>query len=264
MHMATTTLTFDVGDGIGVIRLNRPEDGNAIILEMARELLDVADQCDKDPAVRAVVLTGNGRIFCAGGDLKVFAARGENASRYIEEAARTFHEALCRFNRMDPPVVGAINGAAVGGGFSLALSTDIAVAAESARFSMGYTRIGLCPDGGCSYFLARMVGLRRAKEIALLNPVFSARRAMEWGLVNLVVPDDQLMAAALQMARGWAEGPTRSFGETKRLILSGAADSLESQMERESRAIAAMAGTADGREGIDAFLAKRSPKFTGK
>ena len=262
--MAYSFLTFDVEDGVGLIRLNRPTDGNAIILEMARELLDVATFCDEDSAVRAVILTGNGKMFCAGGDLKVFAAQGEKVSLYLKETTQALHAAISRFNWMDAPVLGAINGTAAGGGFSLALTTDIAIAAESAKFTMAYTKIGLVPDGSSSYFLARLVGLRRAKEMALLNPVLSARQAMEWGLVNQVVADDQVLTSALKTAQQWAKGPTRSFGETKRLILSGATESLESQMEKESRAMAAMAGSADGHEGLAAFIAKRSPRFQGK
>jgi 2-(1,2-epoxy-1,2-dihydrophenyl)acetyl-CoA isomerase len=251
-------------DGVGLICLNRPEDGNAITLEMARELLEVANLCDEDPEVRAVVLTGNGKMFCAGGDVKIFAAQGEKTSLYVKETTQAFHAAISRFNWMDAPMVCAVNGTAAGGGFSLALTTDIAIASESAKFTMAYTKIGLVPDGSSSYFLARLVGLRRAKEMALLNPVLSAKQALEWGLVNRVVADDQVLTSALEIAHQWAKGPTRSFGETKRLILSGATESLESQMERESRAISAMAGTADGHEGMAAFLAKRHPKFSGK
>jgi 2-(1,2-epoxy-1,2-dihydrophenyl)acetyl-CoA isomerase len=262
--MAYSFITFDVEDGVGLIRLNRPNDGNAIILEMARELLDVATCCDEDSEIRAVVLTGNGKMFCAGGDLKVFAAQGEKVSLYLKETTQALHAAISRFNWMDAPVLGAINGTAAGGGFSLALTTDIAIAAESAKFTMAYTKIGLVPDGSSSYFLARLAGLRRAKEMALLNPVLSARQAMEWGLVNYVVADDQVLSSALKIAHQFAKGPTRSFGEAKRLILSGATESLESQMERESRAIAAMAGSADGHEGLAAFIAKRSPQFQGK
>lgn len=262
--MAYSSLSFEVEDGVGLIRLNRPNDGNAIILEMAHELQDVATRCDEAPEIRAVVLTGNGKMFCAGGDLKVFAAQGEKVSLYTKQTTQAFHAAISRFNWMDAPVVGAINGTAAGGGFSLALTTDIAIAAESAKFTMAYTKIGLAPDGSSSYFLSRIVGLRRAKEMALLNLELSAKQAMEWGIINRVVADDQALSSALEIARQWAKGPTRSFGETKRLILSGATESLESQMERESRAIAAMVGSADGHEGLAAFIAKRSPFFQGK
>jgi 2-(1,2-epoxy-1,2-dihydrophenyl)acetyl-CoA isomerase len=262
--MPYNSLIFEIENGVGLIRLNHPEDGNTLTMEMVRELLDVASRCDEDPEVHSVVLTGSGKMFCVGGDMKAFAAQGERVSIYIKELTQILHAAISRFNWMDAPVVGAINGTAAGGGFSLALTTDIAIAAESAKFTMAYTNAGLTPDASSSYFLARMVGLRRAKEMALLNPVLSARQALEWGLINRVVPDDQLLPIALEIARRWATGPTRSLGETKRLILSGATESLESQMERESRTIAAMSGSANGREGIAAFVAKRPPKFQEK
>ena len=262
--MSYDSLVYEVKDGVGLIRLNRPDEGNLITLEMTNELLDVALRCDEDPQVRAVVLTGSGKMFCAGGDLKTFAAQGDRVSCYLKKVTQVFHAAISRFNWMDAPVVGAINGTAAGGGFSLALTTDIAIAAESAKFTMAYTKIGLAPDGSSSYFLARLVGLRRAKEMALLNPVLSARQALEWGLINQVVADDQVLPAALEIAQKLAQGPTLALGETKRLILTGATESLESQMEKESRAVASMAGQADGREGVAAFLNKRIPKFTGQ
>ncbi len=262
--MTYNTVIFEKENGVGLIRLNRPDYGNAIIPEMAHELLDVAIRCDEDREIRSVVLTGNGNMFCVGGDLKAFDALAEGISRYIIEITHAFHAAISRFNWMDAPVVGAINGTAAGGGFSLALTTDIAIAAKSAKFTMAYTKAGLVPDGSSSYFLARVVGLRRAKEMALLNPVLSAEQAMEWGLVNRVVADDQVLSAALETAQKLAKGPTRCFGETKRLILTGMTESLESQMERESRIISMIADSPDGREGISAFVAKRMPDFQGK
>lgn len=186
--MSYDSLVFEVRDGVGLIRLNRPDDGNAITLETVNELLDVALLCDEDPEVRSVVLTGSGKMFCVGGDLKAFAAQGEGVSFYLKKVTQAFHAVISRFNWMDAPVIGAINETAAGGGFSLALTTDIAIAAESAKFTMGYTKIGLAPDGSLSYFLARMVGLRRAKEMALLNPVLSARQA-SGGEVNEFIRD---------------------------------------------------------------------------
>jgi 2-(1,2-epoxy-1,2-dihydrophenyl)acetyl-CoA isomerase len=262
--MTYNTIIFEKERGVGLIRLNRPDDGNAIIPEMAHELLDVAVRCDEDQEIRSVVLTGNGNMFCVGGDLKAFNSLAGGISRYIIEITHAFHAAISRFNRMDAPVVGAINGTAAGGGFSLALTTDIAIAAASAKFTMAYTKAGLVPDGSSSYFLARIVGLRRAKEMALLNPILSAEKAMEWGLVNRVVADDRVLSTALEISHQLAKGPTRSFGETKRLILAGTTESLESAMEKESRIIAAMADSADGREGIAAFVAKRIPNFQGR
>jgi 2-(1,2-epoxy-1,2-dihydrophenyl)acetyl-CoA isomerase len=262
--MADDWLTFEVREGVGLICLNRPDDGNAITLEVAQGLLDAAGRCEADPAVRAVVLTGRGKMFCAGGDLKAFAAQGAEISLNMREVTQAFHAAIARFNHMDPPVVAAVNGTAAGGGLSLALAADIVIAAESARFTMAYTKIGLVPDGAATYFLARLVGLRRAKEMVLLNPVLSAQQALDWGLVNQVVADDQVLPQALTLAGKLATGPTRSFGETKRLILAGATESLEAQMERESQVITAMSISPDGQEGLAAFLDKRAPRFTGK
>jgi 2-(1,2-epoxy-1,2-dihydrophenyl)acetyl-CoA isomerase len=262
--MSYNFLVFEIKDGVGLIRLNRPDDGNAITLELAGELLDVASRCDEDPAVRAVVLTGSGKMFCAGGDLKAFAGKGEGVSLYMKQVTQVFHAAISRLNWMDAPVIGAINGTAAGGGLSLALATDIAIAGESAKFTMAYTKVGLVPDGAATYFLSRLVGLRRAKAMVLLNTVLSAQQALEWGLINQVVAVDLVLPAALDLAQQLAKGPTRSFGVAKRLLLSGVTESLESQMERESRGIAAMVGSADGQEGIAAFLGKRLPEFRGK
>lgn len=262
--MEYDSLILEITDGVGLIRLNRPDDANAITLEMAREMLAVARRCEADTGVRAVVLTGSGKMFCAGGDLKAFAAQGDGLASYLKEVVQVFHGAIARFNGMDAPVVAAINGTAAGGGLSLALATDLAIAAESAKFTVGYTKIGLTLDGGSSYFLARLVGLRRAKELALLNPVLSARQALEWGLVNRVVADGDVLATALEMAQTLAKGPTLAYGATKRLLLSGATASLEAQLEEEARGITAMAGTADGRAGIGAFIDKRAPTYIGR
>ena len=259
--MTYTCIEFSVTDRVALIRLNRPQDGNALTLDMARELLDAATRCEADPGIRAVVLTGAGKMFCAGGDLKAFHQAGEDSARLMREVTLALHAAISCFGWMAPPVICAINGTAAGGGFSLALAPDIALAAASARFTMAYTRAGLAPDGSSSFFLARHIGLRRAKEMALLNPVLTAEQALDWGLVNRVLPDAEVLPAALEMARTLARGPRRAMGEVKRLMLAGASESLETQMERESRAIAAMAASPDGREGIAAFVNKRAPNF---
>jgi 2-(1,2-epoxy-1,2-dihydrophenyl)acetyl-CoA isomerase len=256
-----TTIAFDVREGVAEITLNRPEGANALNAEMARELHDAALRCDADPAVRAVILTGSGRFFCAGGDLKDFATRGDDLSRFIKQMAADLHLAVSRLNRMDAPVVIAVNGTAAGAGFSIALCGDLAIAAESARFTMAYTRAGLTPDGSSTYFLPRLVGLRRAKELTLTNRTLSAAEALDWGLVNRVVPDAEVMPAARALAAELAQGATLAFGQAKRLLDGGLNATLETAMEDEAQAIAAMARTADGREGIRAFLEKRAAQF---
>lgn len=259
--MSWKTLSYEVDAGVALITLNRPQEGNSLTLELAQELLDVATRCDTSPEVRAVVLTGSGKMFCAGGDLKVFAGQGAQVAAYVKAVTHAMHGAISRFNWMDAPVIVAINGTAAGGGLSLALTADLALAAASAKFTMAYTKAGLVPDCGASYFLSRLIGLRRAKEMVLLNPVLSAEEALAWGLVNRVLPDAEVLPAAMAMARQLAAGSLPAMGEAKRLILAGASESLESQMDRESRAIAAMAGSCDGREGVAAFIEKRPAQF---
>ena len=259
-----TTIALDVRDVVAEITLNRPEAANALNAEMGRELHDAVLRCDADDAVRALIITGSGRFFCAGGDLKSFAAQGDDLPRHLKQVTADFHAAVSRLNRMDAPVIMAVNGVAAGAGFSFALAGDLALAAESARFTMAYTRAGLTPDGSSTYFLPRLVGLRRAKELTLTNRTLSAAEALEWGLVNQVVPDAELMSAARALASELAAGATLALGAAKRLLDSGLNATLETAMEDEAQAIAAMARTADGREGMQAFLEKRPALFKGK
>lgn len=261
--MEYSTLRVDLRDGVASITLNRPEAANSLNLDLARDFMHAMLECDEDPAVRAVLITGAGRMFCAGGDLKSFAAQGERLGHHLKEVTTYLHAGISRMTRMDAPVVAAVNGAAAGAGMSLACACDLVIAAESARFTMAYTRAGLTPDGSSTYFLPRIVGLKRALELTLTNRVLSAREAQEWGIATAVVADPDLLTEAARIAAQLASGATRSLGAAKRLLHGGFAETLETQMELETRAIAAMAQSADGREGIEAFLSKRSPSFTG-
>lgn len=263
VKMTYTTILFDVKDGIASIALNRPEELNSINLELARDLMHVLLKCDEDTAIRAVVISGNGRLFCAGGDLKAFTTQGKRLSYYIKEVTTYFHAALSRLARMDPPVVAAVHGFAVGAGMSLALASDIVIAAESARFNVAYTRVGLTPDGSLSYFLPRFIGLKRAIELTLTNRILSAQEALDWGLVTRVVPDGELFSHAKATAIELAAGAPKALGAAKRLLREGWNETLETQMEQESRAIANIAGTSDTQEAIRAFLEKRTPEFKG-
>jgi 2-(1,2-epoxy-1,2-dihydrophenyl)acetyl-CoA isomerase len=259
-----TRVKFDTRDSVTHITLNRSEANNALDLDMARELLRAVQRCDEDPKVRAVVLAGEGPVFCVGGDLKSFSEQGEQVSRYLKEVTTYLHTAVSYMTRMDAPVVAAVHGAAAGVGLSLACACDLVVAAESARFTMAYTNAGLTPDGSSTYFLSRLVGFKRAMELTLTNRSLSAREAVEWGLVTRVVPDEDLSDEADTLASQLAAGATKALGASKRLLHAGWTESLETQMEREARAIAEMARTNDGREGIAAFLEKRKAEFTGQ
>lgn len=262
--MRFETLLFDVRDGVGHVVLNRPDAANSLDMRMARELHQVSIRCDVDPEIRAVLMTGTGAMFCAGGDLKSFAGQGAALPAHLKEVTAYLHAAISRFSWMDAPVIAAVNGTAAGAGMSLVCAADLAVAARSAVFTMAYTKAGLVPDGSATFYLGRVVGLHRAMELALTNRLLTADEACAWGIVNRVADDAEMMAEAGRLAADLAAGPTAAFGRTKRLILQGTTESLESQMERETRGIAAAAASADGREGVQAFLEKRAPRFAGR
>ena len=249
--------------GIARITLNRPHRANGVDRELAEALMTISLQCESDRSVRAVLLRGAGDTFSAGGDLKNFVEQADLPA-YLRETTSYLHLAIARFAQLHVPVIAAVHGAAAGGGLSLALACDIVIAAESARFVSAYTKIGLVPDGGLTYILPRLVGLRRATELILFNRVLSASQALEWGLITRVVPDIELFPAAEKMAEQLASGPTLAFGRTKQLLQSTWRESFESQMELESRGIAEMSGTQDGKEGIAAFVQKRTPRFAGR
>jgi 2-(1,2-epoxy-1,2-dihydrophenyl)acetyl-CoA isomerase len=257
-------LRFELADGVARITLARPDAANAIDLALARELADAALRCDEDPAVRAVLLAGEGRLFCAGGDVGAFAGAGDAVPALLKQITASLHVAIARFAHMQAPVIAAVQGAAAGAGLALACAADLAVASESAKFTLAYTRIGLAPDGSSTWFLPRLVGVRRSLELMLTNRTLSAAEALDWGLVNRVVPAAALLPEAEALARELAAGATGAFGAVKRLLLLSSAQGLEAQMEWEARAIADAARSGDGREGIAAFLAKRAPRFTGR
>jgi 2-(1,2-epoxy-1,2-dihydrophenyl)acetyl-CoA isomerase len=261
--MVFENLTFDVKDGLARLTFNRPHAANSFNLGMIREFLEAATICSKDSKLRAVLLAGSGRFFSAGGDLKSFATAGDQVSESVAEVAGMLHAAISKFARMNAPIVAAVNGAAAGAGMSVVCMADIALAAESATFTMAYTAAGLAPDGSSTYFLPRIVGLRRARELMLTNRRLSAAEAHAWGIVERVVPDDDLMAEAEKLARTLASGPTLAFGEVKKLLLASQTAQLEDQLDAETRAIASMAVTSDGREGVAAFREKRRPNFKG-
>jgi 2-(1,2-epoxy-1,2-dihydrophenyl)acetyl-CoA isomerase len=253
---------FEVRDNVGYVTMNRPHAGNALDLGMAKDLMAVSLECERDRRVRAVVLRGAGNNFSMGGDVKLFHAQGDLES-YLREITSYLHLAVSRFARLNALVIAAVQGAAAGGGFSLAISCDLVLAAESATFLMAYTKIGMAPDGGSTYFLPRLVGFKRAMELTLTNRVLSAREACEWGLVTEVVAAEKLATRAEELARSLAQGPTGAFGAAKRLLHGGWNQSLETQMEWESKAIAEAGGTADGKEGTRAFVEKRKAIFKG-
>ncbi len=261
--MSYDTILFDVSDGVATLTLNRPDAANAMNPAMTRELYDVAIICDDDPAVRALVITGAGSMFCAGGDLRAFGEVETGLGSELKSMTGFLHGAISRLTRMDAPVIAAINGMAAGAGFSLAVAADLAIAKESAGFTMAYTNAGLAPDGSSTFFLPRRIGDRRARELMLTNRMLTAAEAVDWGVINQAVPDAEFDETVATLAARLAKGPTRAFGAVKSMLNETFEHGLESQMELEARAISSMAETADGREGIAAFLEKRKPEFNG-
>ncbi len=258
------TLKFDIADGIATITLNRPDDANALNLTMAEELLSVSIVCSTNSDIRAVVLTGDGKLFCGGGDLNEFKQAGDEKEALLLRMATILHAAVIRFSNMDSPLVIAVNGTAGGGGFSLLLSGDYVLASDRAKFVSAYTASGLSPDGSSTYFLAKHVGLLRAKELMFTNRVLTAQEACDWGLVNRVVQADQLSSEAQTIAQTFSKGPTKAFGSLKRLMQTAYSDSIEAQLEKETQGIASMMTTRDGPHGLEAFLNKQKPEFEGR
>jgi 2-(1,2-epoxy-1,2-dihydrophenyl)acetyl-CoA isomerase len=255
-------IRFEQKDGVATLTLDRPK-ANGIDLEMGRALMHAAIRCHEDAEIRAVVLTGAGPMFCAGGDLKSFATFGNDLPAALLELTTYLHAATSRFARMRAPLVVAVNGTAAGAGMSLAVAGDLVLAAESASFTMAYTAAGLSPDGSSSWLLPRLIGVRRTQELMLTNRTLRASEAAEWGLVTRVVPDASLGSEAAALARKLADGPTRAYGVVKSLLIETFTTAYEAQLEHEARGIAAMAGTPDGQEGIRAFVEKRAARFTG-
>ncbi len=255
------TLTVERIGRVEKITLNRPDAAHGISLTMARELAAVARGCDRDPEVRAVLLTATGRFFCAGGDLKDMEAHAADPGLFVKELADTLHRASSSLARMDAPVVVAVNGVAAGAGFSLAIGGELVFAAAAAKFTSAYTKAGLSPDGSLTYLLPRLVGLRRAQELMLTNRTITAAEAEAWGLITRAVPDDQLADVAMEAAVALTAGSKGSQSAVKQLLLSTYANGFEAQIELEGRFIAACAGSPDGAEGREAFIAKRAPKF---
>lgn len=259
----TDSLRLQCTDGVARLTLNRPVAGNSIDVELARGLMEAAIQCDEDDAIRAVLLTAEGRLFCAGGDIQAFTAAGESAPALLKELTGYLHVALARFARMDKPLLCAVNGPAAGAGVGLAVLADVVLAARSAHFTLAYSSIGLSPDGGATWLLPRLLGLRRAQELVLANRRVSAEEAERIGLITRVVDDTLLLAEAQRQAEQMAAAATRALGHARRLLLASFDTSFETHLEAEARAIAELGRSRHFREGIAAFAAKRKPDFSG-
>jgi 2-(1,2-epoxy-1,2-dihydrophenyl)acetyl-CoA isomerase len=256
---------LDISDGVARLRLNRPEAANGLDVPLLRAFYDAVMTCHGHPGLRVLVLSGEGRHFCAGGDVKTFASKGEGLPDYLREATSWLQVVVTGLLSLPAPVVASVHGfAAGGGGFGLVCASDLVVAAESAKFLGGATRVGMAPDAGTTVTLPALVGLRKALEISLTNPVLTAAEALELGLVNRVVPDAELGKRTDDLVAELAAGAPLALAATKRLMWSGLGSRVEAQLPEEARTVAELSGTADSREGLAAVIERRAPTFTGR
>jgi 2-(1,2-epoxy-1,2-dihydrophenyl)acetyl-CoA isomerase len=254
-------ITMTQDDGIAKLMLDRPEVFNAFDYDMVEHFARHVVMLAVDDNVRGVVISGEGKVFCAGGDLKWVSEFPLGASAAFHKLAASFHQAILEIRRMSKPVIAAINGIAAGGGFSLALACDFRVMDKSAVLRQAYTSNGLCINGGGTFMLPRLVGLARALEIVAFDKPISAAQALAWGLTTKVVEDGRSVEEAVEMAHKLADDSANSFGWSKQLLTDSFNTAFEAQIERERAALCSCAAHPDGKEGLQAFVEKRKPVF---
>jgi len=252
-----------IDGGIATLSLNRPDVMNAMDGQTMIELRAASELVARDPAVRVIVLRGEGAAFCAGGDVALFHQHLDDLPQLILQLGREMHFALWALRRAPKPVLAVVHGTVAGAGFSLLCAADLAIAADDTRFTLAYTNIGTSPDGGSTHFLPRLLGYKRAMQVTLLPDMFDAATARDFGLVNWLAPAAGLAEEARRIATRLSNGPTVAYGEAKRLMNASLDRGMESQMEDELIAFGRCAVTGDMREGLTAFVEKRKPAFRG-
>lgn len=256
---------LSIQDRIAHIRLNRPEAANGMSVDLLRDFYDAVMVVHGAEDVRAVVISGAGKNFCAGGDIQAFFSKGPALPAYIRQATAYLQDAMQALMRLDAPVIAAVQGYATGGGgFGMVCAVDLVIATEGAKFLAGATKVGMAPDAGTSATLPGIVGQRKAAEILLLNPTMSAAEAAGLGIVNQVVAEADLMEAAMDVARTLADGPPMAQAAVKRLVRNHATQPVEACFTEEARTVAELSGTADALEGLASMIERRPPAFKGR
>ena len=264
------TVLVDVKDGIATITINRPDSLNALNDDVVTGLIDITEAIKNSADIRCVVLTGSGDYFIAGGDVKRFKRKFEESSdpneaqAWFQNILGRIHIVVDNMNAFPMPVVGAVKGAVAGAGFSLMLGCDLIISAEETVFTLAYCHLGTSPDGGSTYYLPKVVGMKQAMEIALLGDRFGPEQALQWGLINKIVPKTDLDNAVAKLAGRLSKGPTKAYAETKRLLLDSADRSLGEQLSAETDSFVRCAMSDDFKTGVTAFVEKQKPAFEGK
>jgi len=256
-----SSIIFSIQNNVGKIVLNRPDVLNSFNLPMAKELQAALDECAANKTVRCVLMTGEGRAFSAGQDLSAATVPGVEIKQIVREQ---YNPIIIKLRQLEKPVVCAVNGVAAGAGASIAFACDITLSAASATFIQAFSKIGLIPDSGGTFFLPRLIGLQRATALTMLGDKITAQQAMEYGLIYKVLPDESLMAEAEKMAVQLASMPTKGLGLTKRLLNASLHNNLNEQLQMEEDMQDAAGKTYDYKEGVKAFLEKRKPVFKGE
>lgn len=264
MTETTGRTSLEISDGLARLRLTRVAGRNGIDMAMVRSLGEHVDQVASDPGVRALLVGADGPAFTVGGDLRHLEGELDRLPDELEQMISGYHRTLGQLAQLPIPVVVAAHGAVAGGGLGLLWCADLVIAADDLRIASGFVHLALSGDGGSSWHLPRLVGLRRAQELILGGRVLDAAEAAEWGLVTRVVPAAELEEAALAQARAWADGPTFALGRMKRLLLDSWSNDYPAQLAAERLAIVDCARTQDAKEGVAAFTARRAPRFLGR
>ncbi|HML02843.1 MAG TPA: enoyl-CoA hydratase [Candidatus Bathyarchaeia archaeon] len=262
--MSYKAIIFEEEDDVATIILNRPAIFNALDSEMGEELVDAIEKCKRRARIKVLIITGAGKAFCSGGDLKAMKEWSGDLGDFFLQLTKFLHRVILDIRMMPKPVIASINGPAAGAGFSLALACDLRIASDKATFRQAYTSVALVPDGGWTFHLPKLIGLGKASELIFLDKTLTTGEAEELGLISQVVPEAKLKEATLGVAKRLAKGPSLAFARAKDLLNRALTFSLESQLESERQQLALCGETEDFREALTAFFEKREPKFQGK
>ena len=255
-------IQFEIKEGVGKMTLNRPEKYHSFVREMALQLQDALDKCNNDKSVRAILITATGKAFCAGQDLgEATDPNGPDLTQIVQEH---YNPIIKKIRNMEKPVVAAVNGVAAGAGASIALCCDIVIAAESASFIQAFSKIGLIPDSGGTFFLPRLIGMQKAAALMMTAEPVSAKDAEKMGMIYKVFSDDSFEQESWQLVSKLAGMPTKGLGLTKRLLNASYSNNLEEQLDMEDKCQTIAGNTSDFKEGIEAFFEKRKPNFKGE